>query len=384
MHVLIVPSWYPTEFTPIAGIFFKEQAKALQKFGHKVTVVFPETRSLKSYNKDFKSGIKCNVEDGIKTYRYHGYNLMPGLTKANKINYFMKFKKLYHHIVEKEGIPNIVHAHSCLWGGWAAAKIITKEHIPLVITEHSTAFIRGLIEPEEEEDIRYALGKASKVISVGPRLAEEMTKYVNENKVTLIPNIVNTDYFTIKKSDNKSFRFFTVSLLTQKKGMDILVKAFANTFKGEKYELIIGGTGEEEANIKKLVDELMISNQVQFLGELSREEVRDQMQSCDAFVLASRFETFGVVYIEALACGKPVIATASGGPEIIVNEKNGLLVPVDDIKNLGNAMQTLVNNKNKYNEELIREDCVKRFSEDVITSQLDNLYSGVIGQYTAK
>lgn len=120
-----------------------------------------------------------------------------------------------------------------------------------------------------------------------------------------------------------------------------------------------------------------MESQVQFLGALDRKEVILQMNKCDAFVLASKFETFGVVLIEALSCGKPVISTKSGGPNVIVNENNGLLVPVDNIKELSNAMLDLYQNYSRYNPNNIRNDCYARFSETVIAKRIINLYNSI-------
>mgnify|MGYP001217429076 FL=1 len=113
------------------------------------------------------------------------------------------------------------------------------------------------------------------------------------------------------------------------------------------------------------------------MGALDRKEVILHMNKCDAFVLASKFETFGVVFIEALSCGKPIISTKSGGPNSIVNSKNGLLVSVNNIEELSDAMLNLYRNYSQYNSEDIRNDCYERFSEPVITKQILDLYKSI-------
>jgi glycosyltransferase involved in cell wall biosynthesis len=379
MRVLIVPSWYPTDLKPIGGIFFKEQAQALQKSRHKVTVAFPELWSVKTFSKQkHHSGISFEVEDGIKTYRSRGYNYLPRVPYVAGLIYYRRLKKLFEKIVKEQGEPDIIHAHSCLWGGWAAAKLAKKRNVPLVITEHSTAFARDLIKPYQKRGIVKTLEASKKIIVVGPGLERKLSRYVSHHKITLIPNIVNTEYFrpnSSNSSENNRFRFFSVGFLNPKKGMDILLKAFAKSFKEENVELVIGGDGRERSNLEQLTRDLDIKSQVQFLGELSRKEVRQQMQQSDAFVLASRYETFGVVFIEALACGKPVVATKCDGPESIVNEKNGLIVPVENIKALSESMEKIVNSIEDYNSDLIRDDCLKRFSEKAVITQIGNVYS---------
>mgnify|MGYP003503500790 CR=1 FL=1 len=80
------------------------------------------------------------------------------------------------------------------------------------------------------------------------------------------------------------------------------------------------------------------NEQIIFLGALSRDDVAKWMNKCDCFVLPSRYETFGVVYIEALASGRPVIGALNGGAEDIINNLNGYLVPIDDIDKLAEKM----------------------------------------------
>lgn len=82
--------------------------------------------------------------------------------------------------------------------------------------------------------------------------------------------------------------------------------------------------------------------------------------------------------IEALACGKPVISTDSGGPRSIVNEKNGIIVPVDNEEKLRQAMEKVCHNYSDYDSKEIREDCSARFSEEVITKQILRIYQTLV------
>ncbi|WP_281974575.1 glycosyltransferase family 4 protein [Halobacillus litoralis] len=385
MHVLIVPSWYPVRDNPIRGVFFKEQALALQKNGFKVTVAFPEIWSIKSIGKNKETkGFHLNVEDGIRTYRYKSYNYFPRVPHVQGRLYLNFLRKLYNHVVENEGKPDIIHAHSALWGGWAATKISEKSHIPLLITEHSSAYDRDMIKPYQEKYINYTFNISRKVIVVGPSLERQIQKYVNKEKIKLIPNIVNIDNFkigTIKKN-TKRFRFLSIGFLSYNKGMDVLLKSFARAFKNkEEVELIIGGDGEEFENLISLAKELGIFQQVRFLGRLTREEVYAEMHKCDAFVLASRFETFGVVFIEALACGKPIISTKSGGPEIIVNKSNGVLVEKENTHELAIALKDIYKNNKNYSPSLIRKKCEEAFSEKAIVDQIARIYKEILNAY---
>jgi L-malate glycosyltransferase len=378
--VLIIPSWYPTEENKILGIFFKEQAIALKKFGCEVTVLYPEIRTLRAYKSGWKQGMQISEEDGLKTYRYKTYNPLPARVPfSNAFIYYSRLKKLYKKMVQREGKPDIIHAHSALWGGWAAAKIAKEENIPLVITEHSSKLVRGLLTPYEKNEITKALSQADGIISVGPSLKREMQKYTDKS-IHEIPNIVDYKAFQMnsrKDSGKDRFRFFSLAFLTPNKGMDILIKSFAKAFKSEEVDLLIGGDGQQKDELVELAQKLGVESQVQFLGRIDRHQVIEHMHQCDAFVLASKFETFGVVLIEAMASGKPVISTRSGGPDSIVNDKNGILVPVDDIEELSSAMKHLYNHYYMYNPEAIRKDCEDRFSEEVIVEKIVEIYNSL-------
>ena len=107
------------------------------------------------------------------------------------------------------------------------------------------------------------------------------------------------------------------------------------------------------------------------------------MQQCDCFVLPSRYETFGVVYIEAMACGKPVIAAKNGGPDDFVKDFNGILVNPEDKDGLADAIGKMINIWEKsdktYQPEKISAFVRENFSSEAIAQKLEELYSGLVG-----
>ncbi|MEH7255644.1 glycosyltransferase, partial [Neobacillus niacini] len=103
-----------------------------------------------------------------------------------------------------------------------------------------------------------------------------------------------------------------------------------------------------------------------------------QMQQCDAFLLPSAHETFGVVYIEALACGKPVIGAKNGGADGIINQTNGILIDVDNITQLISAMKTIYGNIDNYNNIEISKGCISNFGQKIIASRLLDIYERAV------
>lgn len=379
MHIMFIPSWYSNVRNKVHGSFFKEQALELQKAGVKVTVAYNEVWPLTMLGKIHEEkGLKYNVEDGLKTYRYKNYNYIPKNPLMFKV-FNKRMEKLYKEIVKKEGAIDIIHAQSSLWGGISAAYIAEKYNIPLVITEHSSVERGTYVKKSYIPFICDSYKKAQKVITVGNGLKNEIESLSGRQDIEVIGNLVDLSKFTIKKRiKNEKFIFFSLAFLEGEKGFDTLIKSFAKKFKDKEAVLYIGGDGSQRSWLEALTVENGVKDQIIFLGALSRDDVSKWMNKCDCFVLPSRYETFGVVYIEALASGRPVIGALNGGAEDIINNLNGYLIPIDDIDILAEKMIEVYDNIESYDEEEIRIDCLKRFSPKVIVNKIISVYKEVL------
>jgi L-malate glycosyltransferase len=142
--------------------------------------------------------------------------------------------------------------------------------------------------------------------------------------------------------------------------------------------LKIGGDGALRTALEDLVSNLGVREQVHFLGRLGRQQVLAEMQAADAFVMASHYETFCVVLIEALSCGLPVVGTACGGPECIIHEQNGILVPPRNVPAMAAAVSFMRRNAHQYDRAGIRRDCVERFGQKSLSDRLARLYGKML------
>ena len=380
MHVMFIPSWYDNNRNKVHGSFFREQATKLQESGVKVTVAYNEIWPLTLMGKvKEKSGLSFNVEKGLRTYRYKNYNFIP--KHPLMFNIFDKrMEKLYKEVVKNEGKVDVIHAQSSLWGGISAAYVAKKYNIPLVITEHSSVKRGQYVRESYYKRIVNSYKSADAIIAVGNGLKKEIEELTNRKDIKVIGNLVDLSLFNIRniKRENDEFIFFSVAFLEGEKGLDTLIKAFSMRFNNEKVRLVIGGDGSQRQWLEGIAKNEGIENQVTFTGALSREEVAEWMNKCDAFVLPSRYETFGVVYIEALASGKPVIGTFNGGAEDIVTKDVGILVNIDNIKELSDAMDYIRKNNKEYQYDKLRKYCTEKFSANVIIKKIINVYKEVI------
>ena len=196
---------------------------------------------------------------------------------------------------------------------------------------------------------------------------EQYTK----NKITVIGNMVDFSMFIPKeKKKSEDITLFSLAYLVPEKGIDRLIKAFAEAFKDDdNIKLRIGGYGNKEEEYKKLSSDLGMDEKITFLGEVKREDVVKEMNNCDGFVLPSEHETFGVVYIEALSLGKPVLGTKNGGAEDIIKDFNGILVE---------GLKSFVKKIPEFSKEKIRENCINSYSEKVIIEKIKNVYKEVL------
>lgn len=385
---MILPTWYMNDINPVHGSFFRDQAQALANNGLRVGVVAPTAISLR-YAKSWKQvqrGLKRYNDDGVITYQHIFWNIFPKMPTLNIKRYVKIGLHLFEQYVKENDIPDIIHAHAAIQGGVLAREISRRYKIPYVITEHSSDFARNTYSSLEIRIADQVFENANARIVVSPtfgKLIEE--KFPRSFQAwEYVPNIVGSDFKPGNNDkstrDNAEFTFLHIaSLNAEKKGQKELLQAFCHAFKDNpNVRLRIGGDGPSRKELEQLSEQLGIRKQVAFLGLLKREKVVKEMQNCETLVLASPFETFGVVLIEALSCGKPVIATACGGPEHIVNEENGYLVPPNNVRALATAMQKMKERIQKFDSEKIAIDCQQKYGTVAIAERLKKVYFNIL------
>jgi glycosyltransferase involved in cell wall biosynthesis len=382
MHILFIPSWYPLTPDDINGCFFREQAIVLAKSGHDVGVLSLIEHSQDRLNNfNLLHGLLQSEKDmGVETWRIHHAG---GIRGYGRIFLPLILKRFFKKYCRLHGKPDILHAQSALNGG-ARALLISRAHgIPYVVTEHSSAFPRKLTSNKLLARAKVVFKNADAVLAVSKSLADCIKAECSlTREVAIVPNIVNKELFKNERPQYQQktgqFQFLNIGLLTQIKGQNILIKAFAKAFADRPAQLLIGGYGEEYQSLKELIDELEMTRTIRLLGRLSRADVYHYMLQCDAFVLSSLFETFGVVLIEALACGKPIVATACGGPEDIVSPINGILVEKNSIDALASGMSNMYHKINSFQPEEIRKACFANFGQKAVAEKLTQIYQNAL------
>jgi glycosyltransferase involved in cell wall biosynthesis len=328
----------------------------------------------------------------IKTENYNGNRIysiaVNGITRIFWIHQlFFKYacKKLFIKYLSENPNPDIIHAHAAVWGGIFSFHINKKYKIPYVLTEMMTHFEENKIPLKIFPLLRKVFRNASSRLVVSPQLGKILEdKLGNSVKPWQWVPYSAEDYFFNSDNPNageiriSKFRFLNIGMMDEndRKGHEILLSAFAKKFVSkDDVELVIVGDGPHKKYLEELASKLKISGQVTFKGIITNENLAKEISNCNVFVFSSIIETAGVVVVDALACGKPVVATECNGPECFITKDNGLLVPKSNPELLGEAMLSIKNNINDYNIEIIKDDCYKRFSSGVIAEKLIEIYN---------
>lgn len=378
MHILIIPSeHFMTQAQPLGGIFQYHQAKALKSLGNQIGVIssgFISPRDLLTERK-YSEEESINAINILRCYQqlYIPYRFSPFSWLCGKIiNISIGLFKQY---VSKFGMPDIIHAHNFFYAGIIAEKIKSIFNIPYLITEHSSLFVKKKFHVSEIEAIRSCAKNSTAVTAVSSALVNVLNRFVDK-PIDILPNVIDDFFFCSYENYKKvnEFIFLNIASLDINKNQKLLMAAFAHKFSGEKAVLRIGGDGYMLNKLKSYAKYLGIEAQVKFLGRLNQEEVRNEMRLANCFVLPSNYETFGVVLIEALACGTPLIATKCGGPEDIVNEKNGILVDPGNGGELADAMKFMYENIDQYTKQTLMNDAENRFGKNAFMENVLRYY----------
>ena len=376
MNILIIPSWYRNAHNPIKGSFFREQALMFQKRGHQVAVLFVELHSPLDI---ISKTIERSIDNGMITYILHTYSYGFGrFTSLFKIFLKRKYQQLFDIALSELKHIDVIHAHSFFPAGIISVELGKKYGIPVVTTEHSSKVHTKSYSQREKEYLRRTINESDSFICVSNSLKDSILECIPNVEIRVIPNSLTDSFYYNKKTSKRTFSFICVGNLIDSKRQELLMQCFKEAFTYERVKLIVAGDGVlREKLIRRSID-MGINNKVKFLGIVNREDMPDLLNKCNVFVLVSTNETFGVSYIEALACGCPVIATKNGGAEELVNESNGILVEVDSKTEIINALKYIYHNYNKFNCMRISKDCIKKYNESNIYREILDVYSSVI------
>jgi glycosyltransferase involved in cell wall biosynthesis len=372
MTILLLTHSYPDEPVAWRGMFIREQAMALSR-EHEVIVVY--------FKVDYSHFGPFSKYSFIK--RNNGPIVEYTLTTARSFPVITQWKYLAdtYRFIEREVFSgkkiDIIHSHLSYPAGFLGTILQRRKKIPNVVTEHSwiTNYFRSRIH---KISVRYTLKNACAVVAVSSTLSKNIRAFY-DREITVIPNVVNVDAFSVHTSRGNGK--LNIGLLggmnNNLKGIDILLNAVALT--GDlNLTVHIGGTGKLLDDYKSLAARFGITDKCIFYGEIKHENKSAFYSGLDVYIMASRRETFGVVVVEAMASGLPIIATRCGGPEEIVTTSTGILIDKENPAELANAIREISVKLKLYNADAIRGYAVSGYSPEKVCGAITALYHTIL------
>lgn len=345
----------------------------------------------------FAPRVKDYVDQEKNVFRYRSVNLTSKVKYPLPIPLSFRVKKII-----TEFNPDIVHIHHPFLLSSVAIMYGKRLGIPKILTLHTqyeqyAHYVSPIPERLTQEAIKMIIHNLSYKIDCITTPSESMRELIRsygvKNRIEIIPNAIHLISFKeddvfkrteIKKKynlkeDDKIILF--VGRVASEKSIDKIIKALAIIKKRDisKVKLLIIGDGPAMDELKQLARTLKIEKDVIFAGTVSYEEIRHYYKTAYVFTIASTTETFGIVTIEALASGVPVLAVkAPGAVDILTDGVDGLLVD-NDVEKFANALEKIIREP-ELREKLSRGalKTSEKYSIDTISERMLNLYREVI------
>ena len=368
MKILFITPWYPDQQQPHSGIFIKTLAHALANH-HQVYVLSIKVDNHKFH--PFRFSLSHSESDQMQEYRLVISRSFPFLNQL--VHLSIAWWQIKHLFKQKQ--ITVLHSFIGYPGailGYLASRSLK---IPWVHTEH-TKLTNNYRSLWHRLCTRWGMKRADELTAVSQWLATQIETDI-QRSVKVIPNMINVDRFKLAvNSQDTPFNVgFLGGLNTSVKGLDILLKAFAQV-KGHCH-LHIGGAGTLLEYYKTMAKDLGLQDRCTFYGFINPEAITSFYQRLHLFICSSRYETFNVSLLEAMASGLPVISTRCGGPEDFVNSENGILVPVEDVKALSEGIIFMQDSIGKFDRTKIRSFVESRYESSVVVNQVLQLYENL-------
>ncbi len=395
IRILIISTSYPNPLNLNAGIFVHSLVKALAKHDCEVKVFCPIPLSfLWKYN-EYKSFPENMKYEGIKIH-FVRYRRIPG-KYGHSISTYLLAKNIYNKLLPliDDFNPDIIHAHWATPSGFVGLFLKKIINVPIVCN-----LMGSDINAYPNYDMyskfltRKVINESDRIISVSKSLkhkAEILGKPKYPIDVVYMGIDIKDVYYdirhreTIRKKYNISAQekiVMFVGNIATSKGIWELLKVFIKINKDDKnVKLFLVGSGKALNSAKNYCTTNKINHRVEFIGRVLHKEISKWLSACDIFVLPSHSEGLPNAVVEAMACRRPVIATRVGGiPEIIVNNKNGMLIPPKDVQELYNKIMLLCEN-NKRAEKIGNagySTIIEKLSWDKSAEHIIDIYKKIL------
>lgn len=351
---------------PHHGVFIRDQADAVSR-KHEVIVISSKV-DYESF-KLFSWTTEESVFGKVKEYRVVVNRSIPFINQFNYlvISVWVAFK------IARRFRPDLIHGNIAYPGGiwsYALSRITSR---PFVVSDHTSRFTDNFRSAFHRILTTFSMRRANRVIAVSAYSAEKIRAVLHRD-VDVIPNMIHVNEYAVSPPTRTTVQMGFLGGLSSeihRKGLDLLIKALAGVQKD--YVLHVGGQGKFLEYYKDLARTSGILEKCRFQGFV--DHVPDFMRKLHFFVSASRIEAFGMVIVEAMASGLPVVTTNSGGPADFMDETCGVMVPNENVERLREAILWMIDHHGSFDRSKIRMKAVNSFSPEAFLEKIDDLYT---------
>ena len=381
IKVLFWPGWwYPDRINPVNAIFIHRHAEAVAPLVDLAVLYVTADPNLsdRTYEIDAE-----NDPVGLTVRVYFRPHAVPWhfIRWTNTWRYYRATGRGLREIRRRWGRPDLVHLHVSPPAGQLLALISHFPRIPFLFTEHWTGYhpangeFRGFFRKRLTS---WTVKNAFAVLPVSRNLQDVMEGRGLHGRFVVVPNSVRTDLFSPLpgKEPGRPFTFLHVSRLAPVKNVSGILRAAAELRRNRQdFRLLIVGDGEDRPGLERLAGELALGQDcVRFLGRKLEDDLAGITRQADSFVLFSDYENLPCVVAEAMACGLPVIATRVGGVPEQVHSGMGILVEPRDEEGLRRAMETMIDEADRFDRAAIRAFAEREYSHPEVGMRLLRLY----------
>ena len=377
-----------------SGTYTKNIAEHMVKRGHAVHVVFPENQVPDSIFGAELHPVMFGIADnsGSLPFNFPCFTSHPRSVmtfadlSSRELSLYMESFRRKMDAVFQSFSPQLIHTQHL----WCLSAIASQYPCPCILTVHGTDLMGYEKWPHLRHFAQEAAEKSDRIITISKDIhVRTAAKFPNEcDKMYLLNNGYNEDDFYMEAEDiEKLLEIYRINYngekivlfagkLTAFKGVDVLLHAAQNYEQNNCITLIVGN-GEESDKLKQIKLDLHLKS-LHFIGHVTQKELRRLYNIADVFVIPSRNEPFGLVALEAMACGAAVIATAEGGLPDFINDSVGTLIPTDNPMALAAAVEKEIKMSSLPRRKTIAAYAKHNFTQTAYMDKLINCYNDLV------
>jgi len=346
---------YPSKVDNVYGSFVHSQVLALQNMGCSIKVMAPMAMApfplylLRDKWRNFHDTPKHDIFQGVDvTYPRIIRTPGAGLFELSGLNYYYALKEsvLAQH---SQQAFDLIHAQVAYPDGWAAARLAEDLSLPLVLTIHGQELQKIVNWSNRLRSmVMTTMEKAAAIVVPSSKMQDMVRKHGDHNTFLIYNGLDSLPMAALPQGIKGQIAgkrvLLSVSRLEPEKGIRYNLEAL-NLIKGKHPDLVyvILGNGSQRTELQQLTRALGIQNKVIFAGHQPREKVKGFYENSHVFSMPSRDESFGIVYLEAMAAGLPVIGTQGEGIASLLSENDvGRLVKYGDVESLAQQISELL------------------------------------------